>query len=79
MGSLYTTSMSKEKRPAVKQETPSSLIKDIESDIDELIRYLLKRLLWYMKKLESLQDDISESNRTSNAISQLVSSLHSIA
>jgi hypothetical protein len=70
--------VSEETHAGIKQETPGGNIKEIESDIDELILYLLKRLSWYMKKLENLQEDVHEANRTSCAVSQLVSSLHKL-
>ncbi len=62
----------------MKDSTPSSLIKEVESELDELIRHLVKRLLWYSKKMETLQDDLVEANKTSVAVSQLVSSLHKL-
>ncbi len=66
------------KYAGITYSTPPSLIKEVESELDELIKNLLKRLLWYSKKMENLQDDLVEANKTSVAVSQLVSSLHKL-
>jgi len=61
--------------PLSKPEGDKSNIKDYELELDFIIEKLTKRVKWYLKKLETLEDDIQASNRTSDALNKLASLL----
>jgi predicted ribosome quality control (RQC) complex YloA/Tae2 family protein len=50
-------------------------IKDYESELDVIIEKLTKRVKWYLSKLETLEDDIQASNKTSDALNKIASLL----
>ncbi|MEM2760477.1 MAG: hypothetical protein QXU32_11875 [Nitrososphaerales archaeon] len=50
-------------------------IKNYERELDLIIEKLTKRVKWYLTRLESVEGDLIESNRTSDAFSKLASML----
>ncbi len=72
---LSMSYMSKEIHADKSQEGDKSNIKDYEPELDFIIEKLTKRVKWYLSKLESLEEDIQASNKTSDAFNKLASLL----